>query len=75
MPRPQSTPDAIVRDIAALLSGIQVPMSLLGPRALGAAWTPIERLRDGLGLFGYPDAQEIEEALRKALGLPAEVAP
>jgi hypothetical protein len=57
------------RDLAELLAGLQAPRSMLGGRALGAALEPFDRLRKGLDLFGWPDADTHERLLRRALAL------
>jgi hypothetical protein len=59
-----------VPDLAALLAGLQVPRSMLDGQGLGGGLEPFDRLRAGLDLFGYPDAAEHEERLRRALGPP-----
>jgi hypothetical protein len=56
-----------VPDLAKVLAGLQVPRSIQGGHVLGAALEPFDRLRKGLGLFGWPDAAEHEERLRRAL--------
>ena len=53
----------IVRLLAEILSGIQVPLSI---GVLGAAAAPFVALRDRLGLVGYPNADETEKALKRA---------
>ncbi len=52
----------MVRLLAETLSGIQVPMSM---GVIGAAAQPYAELRDRLGLFGYPNADEIEKSLKR----------
>jgi hypothetical protein len=64
-----------VPDLAAVLAGLQVPRSMMGGRTLGAALEPFDRLRKGLGLFGWPDAAEHEERLREALRQPPDTDP
>jgi hypothetical protein len=64
-----------VPDLAALLAGLQVPRSIEGGRLLGAALEPWDRLRAGLGMFGWLGADDAEEALRKALGPPEPEPP
>jgi hypothetical protein len=49
------------RLVAELISGCQVPRSL---GVLGQAEAPFDQLCDRLMLFGYPDADKIEEALK-----------
>jgi hypothetical protein len=57
-----------VPDLAAVLAGLQVPLSI--DRAmLGAATDPLLRLRDGLRLHGWPNASDHEDALRRRLAL------
>jgi hypothetical protein len=61
-----------VPDLAKVLAGLQVPRSIHGGQVLGAALEPFDRLRKGLGLFGWPDAAEHEERLRRALRAAAD---
>jgi hypothetical protein len=55
-------------DLAAVIAGLMVPRSIQGGSVLGAALGPYDRLRRGLGLFGW-DASDIEPALRAVLQL------
>jgi hypothetical protein len=57
-------PQRIIRLMAEVLAGTQVPRSL---NALGAAARPWDELRKMLGLFGYADADQIEFHLRAKL--------
>lgn len=52
----------IVRLIAEILSGVQVPLSL---GVLGVVAEPLGELRNRLRLHGWPDADEHEEKLRE----------
>jgi hypothetical protein len=65
------TKKMLVRKIAEMLSGLQVPLSLdsqVGPgKVLGTARDPLIAVRDALGLFGYPNADEIEAKLWGAM--------
>jgi hypothetical protein len=59
-----------IPDLAKLMAGAQVPMSL---GALGKGADPLRELRRNLRLHGYPDAAETENALREAFrGLEQE---
>jgi hypothetical protein len=64
-----------IHDLAAVLAGLQVPRSMLGGAALGAALEPYDRLRKGLSLFGYPPASEHERRLRTVLAPITEALP
>jgi len=68
MPK-QFTPEQekIIANLGAIVSGLQVPMSVGGPRLLGTAYEPTVAVRDQLRLFGYPSAVEVTKALRTAL--------
>ena len=61
--------DLVIRLLAEVLAGLQVPASIGGVALLGAADEPWRRLRnhDLLNLHGYPDAKEHMEALRAVL--------
>lgn len=54
----------VIKALAGVLSGAQVPLSM---GMLGAAAKPLTDLRDMLGLFGYPDAAEHEKRLKEIL--------
>jgi hypothetical protein len=58
---------AIIENLGAVLSGLQVPMSIAGPQMLGTAYEPLVKLRDQLDLRGWPDSEQTTEALAKAL--------
>jgi len=68
MPK-QFTPEQeeIIANLGAIISGLQVPMSIGGPRLLGKAYEPTVAVRDQLHLFGYPSAEDVTKALRTAL--------
>ncbi len=55
----------VVRDLAEVLAGLQVPVSMGMP--LGAAREPWGRLDDRLVGFGWHDADDFEAALLEAL--------
>lgn len=56
-----------IPDLAKILAGLQVARSISGGHVLGAAREPYDALRHELGLFGWPDAAEHEQRLRKHL--------
>lgn len=58
--------DQLVRDLAEIMAGLQVPYSI-GKQVLGAAAEPWKRVWDRLGMFGWVNADEIAEKLREAL--------
>lgn len=58
--------DALIRDVAELLSGLAVPVSLELP--LGRALPAWSSLHTRLIGFGWADAERYEEELRKVLG-------
>lgn len=60
--------DRVIRLIAEILEGLQVPLSIPGGH-LGTARESTKQLRGELGLFGWPPADEIEQNLRKRLGI------
>ncbi len=55
---------SVVRLIAEVLAGTQVPRSL---GALGAATKPWDVLRNRLHVFGYLSSDEYEQVLRKVI--------
>jgi len=60
------TNEEIIRTIAEILAGLQVPVSLQIP--LGAAREPWIRLNESLRMgIGYATAEEYEKALRDQL--------
>jgi hypothetical protein len=59
--------DKLIQDLAKILEGVQVPLSIGGPTILGTAYQPILDVRQQLGLFGWPNAEEIHAKLLKAL--------
>lgn len=61
--------DDLIRLTSELISGCQVPLSL---GMLGAAAQPYRELADKLHLFGWNDAESIEEALRQYLAKVGE---
>jgi hypothetical protein len=58
--------EAIIANLGAIISGLQVPMSI-APHVLGAAYQPLCDVRGQLRLFGYPKAEEVAAELKKAL--------
>lgn len=60
----------LVDDLAAILAGLQVPLSLMNGASLGAARDPYLRVRDRLRLFGWVTAADAAKALAAALGDP-----
>lgn len=50
-------------DLAELLAGLQVPLSIGVP--LGTAKEPLLRIRKSLQLWGWPNAKEIADQLEK----------
>lgn len=61
------TSDEALDDLAELLAGLQVPLSL-GHGLLGAADEPYRRLLGELG-FGWRDAEEFRAGLVELLGI------
>lgn len=61
-----------IKLIAALVCGLQVPVSLFdNPRAiLGAAYNPWSTLKNELGGFGWVSPEDVEEKLREMLETP-----
>lgn len=60
--------DALIQDIAALIRGLCVPVSLEVP--IGAALAPWSALHSRLIGVGWATAEQYEEALRKVLDGP-----
>lgn len=56
----------LIEDLAKLLTGLQVPLSMPG-NALGAAEKPLIEIREKLDLFGWPDADEHLTKLNRRL--------
>lgn len=59
------TRDEFVNDVAALIAGLQVPVSLGMP--LGAATEPWRRLKNATVAVGWSDADEVAEGIRRIL--------
>jgi hypothetical protein len=59
------TRDELIADMAAVISGLQVPVSL--GMNIGKARDPWGRIFDSTG-FGWKDAETIEAWLRETLG-------
>jgi hypothetical protein len=59
--------DDVIADIAALIAGLQVPVSLGGRQYLGQGYDPWHRLFEKLHSFGWVDAEQIEKELRAVL--------
>ena len=57
--------DEIIAEMAKLLAGLQVPVSMGMP--LGAALEPWQRLYRNFNSFGWTDAEVLETELKKAL--------
>jgi hypothetical protein len=57
--------EALIRDIAALMRGLAVPISLELP--LGSALSPWIDIHSRLIGFGWATTEQYEEALRKVL--------
>lgn len=75
MPDRRPAPYDPVPDIAELMAGLQVVRSLPVAREFfGTALEPYDRLREGLGLFGYPAAWEHIDRLRSVLKTHADEA-
>lgn len=65
-PEPETGPD-LIRDIAEVLAGLQVPRSIEGGRILGAALAPWDRITGKLDLFGWQLPEGYEAVLRRRL--------
>ena len=59
------TKDELIRTLAQLVSGLQVPLSIGVP--LGAANQPYRDILSGLKLGGWQDVDQFETALRSKL--------
>lgn len=59
--------DEAIGDIAKLIAGLQVPVSLGGRQYLGEGYDPWHRLFSKLHSFGWTDAEQIEKELRAML--------
>lgn len=59
--------DTLIKDLGALLAGLQVPRSMFEGRSLGAALDPYDDIRARLGVFGWPAKEQFEQALREVL--------
>lgn len=58
---------SVIRVIAEIVAGLQVPYSI-SPKMLGTAGVAWARLRDRIpAFFGWQDADETEEILRRHL--------
>lgn len=58
--------ESFLQDLAELLSGLQVPLSLRVP--LGAAEKPYRKILDTVNPFGWTDAEQIRAELDKIFG-------
>jgi hypothetical protein len=56
--------EEVIESLAAVLAGLQVPMSMQMP--LGAALKPLEAIYAEVG-FGWHDRKDFEDWLRKEL--------
>lgn len=62
------TPDELIKQMAEILSGLQVPLSMGMP--LGAAIEPYQAVLNDAG-FGWKSAEDFESYLRQRLvGVP-----
>ena len=59
------SPEDMIEDLGALLSGLQVPLSI--GVTLGAAEAPLRRLYGELDSFGYPSKEEFADKVRTRL--------
>jgi hypothetical protein len=59
--------DEVITDIAKLIAGLQVPVSLNGRVMLGVGLEPWERLFHHLHTFGWTDDTQLEKELRAIL--------
>lgn len=59
------TRDEFIKEVAQLLAGLQVPVSMEMP--LGAAIAPWTQLHRGLHGFGWASADDYETHIRKVL--------
>ena len=66
------TRDELIQDLAQVLEGLQVPISLAMP--LGVAIEPWRRLHDELIGFGWAGSEQYHTALREALKCEQEAA-
>jgi hypothetical protein len=62
--------EEIIRLIALVLAGLQVPRSI-GPEVLGTAADPWDLLRERLQLYGWVTADDYEKCLHVRLGVEA----
>lgn len=62
--------EELIAALGKMLAGLQVPLSLGGPR-LGAAAEPYREILRDSG-FGWRDADEFADYLRRRLDAPAE---
>lgn len=69
------TRDEMVTELAKVLNGLMVPLSLsgeMGMNILGAATDPYRGILTDMGRLGYPDVSEWETYLRERLGMEAD---
>lgn len=57
----------LVRDVAEIVAGLQVPYSI-DSKVLGEAGPAWVRLRQRIGCFGWQDADDIEARVRQGIG-------
>lgn len=58
--------DELIEALAALLAGLQVPLSLNGPLMLGAGCEPYRKILHDAG-FGWKDDEVFETYIRETL--------
>jgi hypothetical protein len=59
--------DEVIKKLALILAGLQVPRSLDGPVMLGAAMAPYDELMHALRGFGWTNAAELVPELERVL--------
>jgi hypothetical protein len=63
------TKEEFLDNVASLVAGLQVPVSMMPRHMLGAAYEPWSRLQDAVnGGFGWTNAEQCREAFSKILG-------
>ena len=64
------TRDDFISQVAALVAGLQVPVSIGGKMALGAAYEPWSRLLNEVnGGFGWTDREKCEARFAELAGI------
>jgi hypothetical protein len=60
------TNEEFLDNVAQLVAGLQVPVSMMPHHLFGAAYEPWERLQNAVnGGFGWTDAEKCREAFAK----------